>query len=236
MAEYDECPAKARWKYEKLCTICFSGTTKGYEVVTCTKCGGSPAPAPALQRGTALHLAAENYITGKEAAPHKELLPVAEWLTAYRKGYKKSLVRVEQQIAVDKNWGPCEWFSKNAWLRTKIDVLDMQGKLKWKVIDWKTGKFKPDGEFSDALNIYATAVLSAFPQPKSVEAALVFIDAGKSVERPEGTVTKKDLAKAQKRWTARTAAMLSDEIFAPKPNYGCRYCPFSKARSGPCPY
>jgi CRISPR/Cas system-associated exonuclease Cas4 (RecB family) len=237
LTEYEECPLRCKLKtVDKLCPICFAGTLRGFEVQTCTKCGGSPVKGAALDRGTLLHKEAENFISGKAPAPHKELLPVADWLTRLRSGFRKGLVRLEVELALTKAWTPTTWFGKDAWLRTKIDVQDMTGTLKWKVIDWKTGKFKPDGEFSDQLNIYSTALLSAFPQPKTIESSLVFIDAGQEVERPEGTVKRKDLAKAQKRWEARTKAMMADTIFPPKPSYGCKWCPFAKSKGGPCQY
>ena len=237
LEKYTQCPLRCKLEtVDKLCPICFQGAMKGWEVQTCTKCGGSPAPSPVLQRGTALHLAAENYIAGKDRAMHADLAPVKAWVEKYRHGFKTGFVRVEQQIAVTKEWEQCEWFSPKAWLRTKIDVLDMTGKKIWYVVDWKTGKFKPDGEYSDALNIYATAIMSAFPQPGAVESSLVFIDAGKAVERPEGRVNRKGVKKAQKNWVARTKAMLSDEIFAPKPSNLCRWCPYSKAKGGVCEY
>ena len=236
LEKYEACPLKCKLEtVDKLCPKCFAGALKGWDNPTCTKCGGGPDPSPVLQRGTMLHKEAEDFITGKKAM-HNDLKPVAEWLTTYRKGHAKGFVRVEQQVAVDRDWKEVEWFSPKAWLRTKIDVLDLTGKLKWKVADWKTGKFKPDGEYSDQLNIYSTVVLSAFPQPKTVTSTLVFIDAGRGVERPEGEVKRKDLPKAQKRWVDRAKAMLTDEIFPPKPSFSCRWCPFSKGSGGPCPF
>ena len=237
LEKYETCPLKCKLEtVDKLCPICFAGGLKGWEPQICTKCGGSPPVGEALTRGARLHKAAEDYISGRVAAPDDALDPVVPWLEKYRAGYRKALVRLEVELALTKDWKVTGWFAKNCWLRCKIDVQDMMKKTTWGVADWKTGKYKPDGEFSDQLNIYSTALMSAFDIPKSVESKLIFIDAGKEVERPEGTVKRKDLPKAQKRWEARTKAMLSDEIFPPKPNYSCRWCAYAKSRGGPCQF
>lgn len=237
LEKYETCPLKCKLEtIDKLCPTCFQGSMKGWMPATCTKCGSTGVESPALTRGTMLHKEAENFISGKTLEAHEALQPVVPWLAKYRLGYRKALVRVEVELALDKDWKVTGWFAKNCWLRCKIDVQDMTKKIAWGVADWKTGKYKPDGEFSDQLNIYSTALMSAFDIPKSVESKLIFIDAGKEVERPEGTVKRKDLPKAQKRWEARTKAMLSDEIFPPKPNYGCRWCPYAKGKGGPCEY
>lgn len=239
LEKYEQCPLKCKLEtIDKLCTSCFAGKLSGWEVVTCSKCGRTVEQAPPLARGTMLHSEAENYITGRRGQDemHQDLEPVKTWLAAYRLGYKKNLVRVEQEIAVDVHWNQVEWFSPKAWLRTKIDVQDMRKKTTWEVVDWKTGKYKPDGEYSDQLNIYATAVLSVFEQPKVVMSKLIFIDAGKDVVRPEGKVTRKVLAEAQARWEARVKPMFADETFVARPGGYCRWCPYSKNKGGPCEY
>ncbi len=46
---------------------------------------------------------------------------------------------VEQQLAITKDFAPCEWFSPAAWFRTKVDVLKKHDKFAI-LIDWKTGR------------------------------------------------------------------------------------------------
>jgi hypothetical protein len=235
LASYTECPKKAGLEFDKVCPVCFHGTLKGWAPQTCTKCGGSPPSSPVLDRGTRLHLACEDYLTGKEQTLSDELKPVKKWLMPLRTGFRKSQVLVERQVAVDCDWKPVEWFDRRAWLRCKIDVLDCRKAKTWAVVDWKTGKYKPDGEYGEQLALYATIILSAFPQPQSVAPSLVFIDAGKGVEH--GAVARKDLKEMQNRWADRTMAMLNDTVFAPRPSYACRWCPWSKAKGSPlCPF
>lgn len=49
----------------------------------------------------------------------------------------------EQQIAVDRDLKPVEWFSRQAWLRVVVDVLNLH-ETKATLLDWKTGKVKHD--------------------------------------------------------------------------------------------
>ncbi len=51
--------------------------------------------------------------------------------------------RFEHQIAVDRSMKPVEWFSRQAWLRVVIDVLNVDG-VRATLLDWKTGKVKHD--------------------------------------------------------------------------------------------
>lgn len=238
LEKYEQCPRKCKLESEdKLCPKCFKGRLKGgYDSpAVCDTCGVSILPAPPLVRGTEIHSKLEAYVKG-EGEMDPDIAPVTKWLEAFRKAHKLKQTMVELQVALTSEWKVTSWFAKDAWLRAKIDLLHFRTTKLWDVIDWKTGKFKPDGEYHDQLNIYATAVMSVYPQPQTVEASLVFVDAGKSVTRDEGTLKRADVARAQKRWTNRVRAMLSDKRFAPRPGNYCRWCDYSKSKGGPCPF
>lgn len=221
--DYETCPAKAKYKYvDRL-----------------------PEPsAPALDRGTRIHAEAEKYIVGKGILS-PDLTRVEDELLELRKGYRKGRVRVEQSIALDETWAPVDWFSKHAWLRCKIDAVELgaSGKnnkkkmLEASVTDWKTGKNNPrDAEkHGDQLNLYALAVISA-DIAETVRARLVFTDTGEVVTKAEGCLARKDVLTARENWEKRIVPMMSDELFAPTPNFTCRWCAFSKAQGGPCKF
>jgi putative RecB family exonuclease len=221
--DYDTCPAKAKYKYiDRL----------------------PEPPAPALDRGTRIHAEAEAYIIGKGVVP-ADLVRVEDELLELRKGYRKGRVRVEQSIALDETWTPVDWFSRNAWLRCKLDVVELgaSGKNKKRLIleatvtDWKTGKNNPrDAEkHGDQLNLYALAVISA-GIAETVRARLVFTDTGEVVTKMEGCLTTKDVLTARENWVERVKPMMSDTTFDPTPNFTCRWCAFSKAAGGPCKF
>jgi hypothetical protein len=83
------------------------------------------------------------------------------------------------------------------------------------------------------------ATLCAFPQLDAATARLVFLDTGPRydpvVVRKAADLERTDLPKAQKFWEGKVKAMLSDRVFAPRPNEKCKFCDFSQRKGGPCP-
>lgn len=234
---YEDCPLRAKLgRVDKLCPRCFKGRLKGFEAPRCDTCGALIEQPPPLVRGTLVHAQAEAYITGREKGLPENLVAVKGAINPLRTGYKKRTVRVEVELAVDSRWKPVQWFSKDAWLRTKLDVLHFLKAGVAKITDWKTGRFKPDGAYADQLEIYATAALCSFDVLDTATSRLVFTDAGEVVERPEGTVTRATLEAAKKKWTKRSLPLFKDTTFAPKPSMGCRWCDYSRNKGGPCVY
>lgn len=216
LGAYENCPASAKYKYiEKL----------------------PEPPSPTLDRGIEIHKGAEDYVTHRTRKLHEDLQnpKVKKLLGVLRKDYKLKKVRVELELAFTREWKPCHWLAKDVYVRFKLDVLHLRPGKSALVIDWKTGKFKPDGEYDQQLSAYAVGALSS-GLVESVTAQLVFTDCGEVVERPAGTLTLKDLPKAQKLWDKKAKAMLSDTRFAPRPGNSCRWCPFSTNRGGPCKF
>lgn len=217
LSAYLECPRKARYKYvDKL----------------------SEPSAPALERGTLIHSAAENYIANRTSKLHEALRnpKVKSLVAALRKEYKAKRVRVELELAFDKTWRLVDWFGRDVYVRFKVDVLRLLKKGTGQVIDWKTGRFKNEGAAYDPqLNGYATAALSS-GLVTSATAMLVFTDTGEVVERSAGVLALKDLSKAQKAWDKKAKPMLADRLFKPKPGNACRWCHFSTNKGGPCDY
>lgn len=231
---YETCPKRAKLeRVDKLCPACFKGKLKGYELPKCDTCGkAAPVPEP-IARGNLVHAQAEAYITGREPVLHELLAKVAPRVNKLRADYKKRLVRVEVMLAVDSTWNMVEWFSKKAWLRTKLDVLHMRPKAEAEVIDWKTGKQKDDSSYADQLSIYSTALLSTYPLKKA-KSRLVFTDTNKDV--PGEPLLREGLEEAQRAWTKRSLPLFRDTAFAPTPSPTCRWCPFSRNVGGPCVY
>lgn len=238
----------------------------GYDSpAVCNGCHEEILPGPALVRGSAVGKALEDYVNGtgsklagtwnKEGKPepfkieHPDILGLAKRLRA---GHKKGKVKVEFMLNFDRNWNPLpvgRW-SPDIWLIVKLDVLEMNGGV-WNVIDWKTGgvekkgpkagQVKPSEKYVDQLLSYSTGVLLGYPAVEGTTAQLAFVDAGKDhepfVERIEANLVRKDLPKIKKTWEKRTKAMFRDEIFAPRPSGdACMFCPFKKAKGGPCPH
>lgn len=251
LADYTQCPAMAKWKHlDKLCTECFKGRLSGgFDGIptTCDTCGKVIEKPEALERGTRIGEAMEKYLIGKAPAmPLEVASDEARGVAAkVRKAVAAKTAKVEFQIVLNKDWKPVKMFAKDAWLRAKIDAIVFDTKGRARVIDWKTGGVdkateapRVDPKYDDQLAVYSVAALSAFDTVSAATSALVFLDAYTDpvVERPSGTLARKDLAQRQQGWNKRLLPLLSDDVFAPNPTSKCRWCPFSGKQGGPCAF
>ena len=176
---------------------------------------------PALLRGSQIHEEAEAYATGRLKKLPDSLKLFAEEFKDLAK--RRKYLQVEQQVAFDKAWKPCDWFGADAWLRVVMDAYYVDGD-KLVVVDHKTGKVRPENV--EQLDLYAVAGFILHPEVTTVDAQLWYLDQGEQVTR---SYTLADAAKLQKVWTKKPAKMLADTTFKPTPGGGCRYCWYSQA-------
>jgi CRISPR/Cas system-associated exonuclease Cas4 (RecB family) len=224
---YKQCPLKAKLKFiDKL-----------------------PEPGnAAMQRGNDIHMISENFIKGAvmpafpdELSKHKVLF------TKLKKMYKDTpdLMTVEGTWAFRADWSPTaynDW--DNCVVRIKVDcayVVPSAGKKKTlKVIDWKTGKIRPDQteDYLEQLELYALGGMLSYKEVDKVHPSLGYLDAG-VIYPPKGedlVYTRADLPELMDTWVARTRPMLNDTIFPAKPNQFCQWCHYRKSNGGPCKY
>jgi hypothetical protein len=193
-------------------------------------------PGPALVRGSQLHEYCEAYLKGWREDIHEDVAKI----TAHLEELKAHGAEAELEFAFTREWEPCDWFAKDAWCRVKADALSMNMDNVLQVIDFKTGstpdKIKegnPDYELQ--LELYALAGMLKYPTAEKVKTSLIFTDHGMVVESSR-TYTRDDLPELKTKWEARTNKMLNDEVYAPTPGNACRFCSFSKKKSGPCKF
>jgi hypothetical protein len=164
---------------------------------------------PAAERGTMLHGQAEGFINGTLPL-NSQLKQVKPLLVQLKKAHVKKRVMLELNLGFDHKWKRTkDWFTKDTWVRVKMDVAWLVDEESTRVIDWKTGKFKPeDPAYNDQLSIYAVASLASGWGIKTT-AQLVFTDHGEVVERPSG--------------------VMNLEMY-------CRWCAYSTAKGGKCDF
>jgi CRISPR/Cas system-associated exonuclease Cas4 (RecB family) len=238
LSTYTQCPRKAKYLYVD-------------------KLKEPDDRAPALVNGSRVHALAAVHTTRKLPKWDKDSLPfkaeleralnskrIPSELECFKEEFGvmiRARALVEQEWAFSKEWnylGPDGWFSKQAWLRVKVDAhfLDERKKGTLRettvhIVDHKTGKFSPDHALQRSL--YALAALIVYPDATAVAAAHWYLDAG----REEKEMWRADQLPALKEeWIRRTTAMLSDTTFAPNPTDKCRWCHFRKDNGGPCSY
>lgn len=221
LRDYRDCPRKAKYKH-----------------VDKMKDGGSAA----MDRGAEIHTQAEMFVAGRVQELSPDLVKVKPLLEGLRKKFQAGQVFVEQELAFNPKWQPTSWFNMSgpmmAWVRIKMDLIEMVPKESMAIItDWKTGKYKPDGDYAEQLNLYAVGALLKRPELKKAVGQLIFTDHGaEPVRDPEGTLTRAQLPLALKKWEAETKQMLNDTAFKPKPGRQCSWCPFSRNKGGPCEF
>lgn len=207
---YEECPRKAKYKFiDKL------------------KEPGSAA----MDRGTAIHKMAEDYITGKTSKLATELKLFQHEL-AY---LKKAGAQCEQEWAFTSAWQPTGWFDNDAWWRVKTDVCLELTPGEFTVQDHKTGKYNDSHHLQ--LDAYGLAAFLKYPHAETVYSVINYLDIGPNAELPtEKAYDRKQLPALKKDWIKRTKPMLSDTTFAPRPGNYCRWCHFRKGNGGPCQF
>jgi hypothetical protein len=77
----------------------------------------------------------------------------------------------EQQLCLNENLTPTGWWDKDAWLRSILDVLIIVDD-KAIVMDWKTGKRRPD--FTQ-LQLFALQVFKHYPKVKKVQSTFIWL-------------------------------------------------------------
>lgn len=217
--DYKSCPAKFKYKHiDKL----------------------KEPPNAAMERGTAVHKLAENYLKGVIRAVPTALKLMADQFKALKAQKLKS---VEEDWAFTASWGETRWDDwTGCWLRVKVDASYIVPEHSALVpIDFKTGRPREDknAEYEEQLELYSLGGLLKQPEIQVVSPRLWYVDHG--VVHPDPEVreieyTRDDVPALKKKWLARVKPMFNDRTFKPTPGDACRWCHFRKSNGGPCKY
>lgn len=134
---------------------------------------------------------------------------------------------VERNITLDHNLNPCgdkDW--DNAWVRIKIDVLQLLGENAW-AGDYKTGKPTLD---EDQLKLTAAGVFQTFSEVQRVTATYLWLQHDAQDTR---VYTRDQNAEIWESFMPDVREMQASYVtgsFAAKPsNFNCGYCEINKA-------
>jgi hypothetical protein len=78
---------------------------------------------------------------------------------------------VEERMAINNNFRPTKWMAKDVWCRGIIDI-GVVGSNKAYLLDWKTGKRKPD---SDQLMLFAALAFAHYPWIDTVVTGFIWL-------------------------------------------------------------
>ena len=136
----------------------------------------------------------------------------------------------EQQLAIDANFEPCDWFSKQTWCRAIIDLAVVKAPHAV-VFDYKTGRISSD--FTQ-LKVAGVLLMLHMPELQTVDLSYLWTKEQK-ITKYEETLTREDIkvvvTELMPRLKKYEAAHRNDS-FPMRPNYLCKkYCPVKK-----CPH
>ena len=177
-------------------------------------------PGEAADYGTAVHEAAELFITKGAPIPEKFafLRPIVEPL-AKKQGTKYA----EIKIGVTSDMKPCGFFAKDVWYRGIADLLIVNGSKAW-LVDYKTGK---NAKYADMkqLDLLAGAIFIHYPEVETINSALLYVV---SQEMPKKIHHRQHLSEYMKVFETqldRLEAAKENGVWNANPSGLCGWCP-----------
>jgi hypothetical protein len=138
---------------------------------------------------------------------------------------------IEHKITITQGYTATSWFAKDAWCRSIVD-LGVVGETSATLLDWKTGKRKPD---SDQMALFAGMALAAYPYIEVVHTGFVWTK-DRKVDRDR--FTRSDAPAIWREFLPRVARLehaFATNAWPANPSGLCRkYCPVGKALCSYC--
>jgi len=127
----------------------------------------------------------------------------------------------EHELVLDKDLQPTGWWDKGAWLRSKLDILVLNGPDAV-VADWKTGKRRPD---SFQMELFALQVFIHYPDIERVRTTLVWLKDMKMDTESYKRENLSTLLEVLMTKVHRIEQSLEKNNWPPKPSGLCPWCP-----------
>ena len=197
---YDNCPLRYYYQRVKKCV---------------TDPGGE-----ATLHGERIHKFLEERLKENKALP-QEAVHYEELVDSVVRSIGGGDLRVEQEYTLTSNLTPTGWWDEDAWLRSKLDVLVLHNR-KAVVLDWKTGKRRPD---FDQLELFALQVFAHHKDVDEVSSGFVWLKA-QAIDR--NTYSRDNAGEV---WSnllnkvSRIERSLHSEDWPAKPSGLCKFCP-----------
>jgi hypothetical protein len=138
----------------------------------------------------------------------------------------------EYKMALTHDLKPCDWFSKEVWVRGIADLLivDDEGLTAW-IADYKTGNNKyPD---RDQLKLMALMVFAHFPHIRKVNSALLFLVKNDMV-KDNMLVEQFDTGwQSYRERVAFIEAAVEHNVWNPRKSPLCPWCPCTTCEHHP---
>lgn len=189
-------------------------------------------PKKAADRGTEIHLEAENYVLGKGDFTHNLRHFKADF-DALAKHNHEGRVTCEEEWGFDRQWRVSDW--KSAWLRLKCDAVCHLDQTHAVIIDYKTGaRFGNEVKHAVQLQLYALCALIRYTEVEQVTCELWYLDQN---ELASFTMKRSQMGKYLKLFDRKGREFTEETEFKPNPNiHSCKYCPYHPDKQNDCKY
>ena len=208
------------WSYSSIKT--FDQCPKKYYHLKVAK-DVKDTPGEAADYGTAVHEAAELFITKGAPIPEKfAFMRTFVELLAKKQGTKYAEIKLGVAKVGDE-FQPRGFFDKDVWYRGIADLIIVNGS-KALLVDYKTGK---NAKYADMkqLDLLAGAIFVHFPKVETINSALLYVV---SQEMPKKTHYREHLAAYMSVFNdelGRLEGALRNGIWNAKSSPLCGWCP-----------
>ena len=207
------------WSYSAL--TAYETCPKRFELTRVTK-QVVEKQTEATMWGNKVHKALEHYAKGTKPLP-----PDMEDYGRYVKkiqSYEGKRV-VEERVALTKDLRPTKWMAKDVWVRGIIDI-GVVGSKRAYLLDWKTGKHRPD---SDQLKLFAALAFAIYPWVDSVVTGFIWLKVDKFDKQMFTREQTTDIWDEFLPRLSRIARSYDEDKWLPKPSGLCKnWCPVGK--------
>lgn len=186
----------------------------------------------AMERGSAIHLEAEQYIRGEIEELPKSLNKFPEMYQWMRDKFAAGEAIVEEDWGFRIDWSECGFYDDDVWHRAKLDVLIFEGDNSATIIDHKTGrKFGNETKHAEQGLLYVVDTFLKYPELDTIKYIFVYVDKGETLER---TLSREQALRFHALWHNRGLIMTTATVFDYLPSaYNCKWCHYGK--EGICP-
>jgi CRISPR/Cas system-associated exonuclease Cas4 (RecB family) len=187
----------------------------------------------AMDRGTEIHKSVQRFMMNESDFLHPEIHGFyGQFFTNLRANY---LCFPEHVFSFTEDWHACQYDDPLCWIRGSFDLKilpkeNQEGELI--VYEFKTGGIY-EGEHEQQRLYYGIISLHQHPEFKYVRVITVYFD---KQEIREVTYHREMLHEYYGIIRRDIKDIENEKYFPTKPQYGCRFCQFSRHNGGPCEF
>lgn len=173
--------------------------------------------------GNKVHKALELFAKGKEPLP-PELKEYERYVNKILSYEGKRVV--EERVALTKDFRQTKWMAKDVWVRGIIDI-GVVGSDTAYLLDWKTGKHRPD---NDQLKLFAALAFAMYPWINKVVTGFIWLKVSKFDKEMFTREQLPDIWNEFLPRLSRVAVAYDEDKWLPKPSGLCKnWCPVGRS-------